>query len=199
MNTAWLLGLTADDVLLTTLPLFHTNALNTFYQALLTGASLVGPKPRFSASDFAASLSRHDATVTYLLGAMVPMLLSRPASALDRAHRVRIALGPGVPERFHREFRDRFGIALLDGYGSTETNFVLGCALSAQRPGMMGPVFDGFEARVVDTRTTLWPMACRENWCCVPLSRLRSPPVILAWRKRPSRRGAIFGSTPAIA
>jgi crotonobetaine/carnitine-CoA ligase len=31
-----LLGVREDDVLLTTLPLFHTNALNTFYQALLT-------------------------------------------------------------------------------------------------------------------------------------------------------------------
>ena len=129
VNTARLLGVRGDDVLLTTLPLFHTNALNTFYQALLTGAALV-VEPRFSASGFAASLSRHGATVTYVLGAMVPILLSRPASELDRAHRVRIALAPGVPERFHPEFRDRFGIALLDGYGSTETNFVLGCALS---------------------------------------------------------------------
>ena len=55
VNTARLLGLRGDDVLLTTLPLFHTNALNTFYQALLTGAALV-VEPRFSASGFAASL-----------------------------------------------------------------------------------------------------------------------------------------------
>jgi carnitine-CoA ligase len=149
VNTARLLGLHRDDVLLTTLPLFHTNALNTLYQALLTGAALV-VEPRFSASGFAASLFRHGANVTYLLGAMVPMLLSRPASELDSAHHVRIALAPGVPERFHPEFRERFGIALLDGYGSTETNFVLGCTLPGQRPGTMGPVFDGFEARVVD-------------------------------------------------
>ncbi|HLY90138.1 MAG TPA: AMP-binding protein, partial [Acetobacteraceae bacterium] len=33
VNTARLLGVRGDDVLLTTLPLFHTNALNTFYQA----------------------------------------------------------------------------------------------------------------------------------------------------------------------
>jgi crotonobetaine/carnitine-CoA ligase len=149
VNTARLLGVTGDDVLLTSLPLFHTNALNTFYQALLTGASLV-VEPRFSASGFAASLHRHGATVTYLLGAMVPILLSRSASELDRGHRVRLALAPGVPERFHPQFLDRFGFALLDGYGSTETNFVLGCLLSHQRSGTMGPVSDGFEARVVD-------------------------------------------------
>ncbi len=156
VNTARLLGVREGDVLLTTLPLFHTNALNTFYQALLTGAALA-VEQRFSASGFAASLSRHDATVTYLLGAMVPILLSHPASALDRAHRVRIALAPGVPERFHPDFRARFGIALLDGYGSTETNFVLGCTLAGQRPGTLGPVFEGFEARVVDDADNTLP------------------------------------------
>ncbi len=149
VNTARLLGVTCDDVLLTSLPLFHTNALNTFYQALLTGAALV-VEPRFSASGFAGSLSRHGATVTYLLGAMVPILLSRPESELDRAHRVRLSLAPGVPERFHPQFLERFGFPLLDGYGSTETNFVLGCTLPHQCPGTMGPVADGFEARVVD-------------------------------------------------
>jgi crotonobetaine/carnitine-CoA ligase len=156
VNTARLLGVREDDVLLTTLPLFHTNALNTFYQALLTGAAMV-VEPRFSASGFAASLSGHGATVTYLLGAMVPILLSRPADEFDRAHRVRIALAPGVPERFHPEFRARFGFELLDGYGSTETNFVLGCALSDQRPGAMGPVFEGFEGRAVDDADNTLP------------------------------------------
>jgi len=156
VNTARLLGLSADDVLLTSLPLYHTNALNTFYQALLTGAALI-VEPRFSASAFAASLSRHGATVTYLLGAMVPILLSRPASEHDRTHRVRIALGPGVPERFHPDFRERFGIELLEGYGSTETNFVLGCTLAGRRGGTMGPVFAGFEARVVDDADNALP------------------------------------------
>ena len=36
-----------------------------------------------------------DATVIYLLGAMVPILLAQPAGAAERAHRVRIGLGPG--------------------------------------------------------------------------------------------------------
>jgi crotonobetaine/carnitine-CoA ligase len=48
------------------------------------------------------------------------------------------------------EFAARSGIALLDGYGSTETNFVIGAHPSVQRPGMMGAVIEGFEARVVD-------------------------------------------------
>jgi len=149
VHSGMLLGLEEGEVLLTTLPLFHTNAMNAFFQALLTGSTLVVEK-RFSASAFWTSLERHQATVTYVLGAMVPILLSKPPSAHDRAHRARIALAPGVPPQFHAEFSERFGLALLDGYGSTETNFVIGAELPEQRPGTMGKVRPGFEARVVD-------------------------------------------------
>ncbi|PWT90199.1 MAG: ATP-dependent acyl-CoA ligase [Proteobacteria bacterium] len=149
VNTSALLQLGPDDVLCTTLPLFHTNALNAFYQALLTGAR-VAFEPRFSASGFFATLAARKATVTYLLGAMVPILLSRPQAEEESRHPVRVALAPGVPAQFHAEFTARTGIRLLDGWGSTETNFVLGAPVDRQRPGLMGPVHAGFQARVVD-------------------------------------------------
>ena len=151
VNTAAMLGVDSDDVLCTSLPLFHTNAINTFYQALLTGA-LVRYETRFSASDFFPALARNRARVTYLLGAMVPILLSRPESPEERAHATRVALAPGVPAQFHAPFTRRTGIRLLDGWGSTETNFVLGATLARQKPGLMGPVCEGFAARVVDDR-----------------------------------------------
>src|SRR5712691_1431013 len=72
LNTSHLLALHNGDVLHTTLPLFHTNALNTFFQALLLGSHVIYGK-RFSVSNFFHALTEHDATVTYLLGAMVPM------------------------------------------------------------------------------------------------------------------------------
>jgi carnitine-CoA ligase len=147
--TGGLLGVKEGSSLVTPLPLFHSNALNTFYQALLHGAHVVF-LPRFSVSGFFSALAAHKADVTYVLGAMVPMLLSRQPSAEERAHPARIALAPGVPERFRGEFTARTGIELIDGYGSTETNFVIGAVPSAQRAGMMGPVIEGFEARVVD-------------------------------------------------
>jgi crotonobetaine/carnitine-CoA ligase len=148
-HTAALLGLGTAEILLTTLPLFHTNALNSFYQAVLTGSTLVVEK-RFSVSDFLASLNRHRATATFLLGAMVPMLLSRPPSEDERRHGVRVALAPGVPAEHHAAFTRRFGIAILDGYGSTETNFVIGDMPGDQRPGTMGRVRRGFQAAVLD-------------------------------------------------
>jgi crotonobetaine/carnitine-CoA ligase len=147
--TGELLGVRDGDVLMTTLPLFHTNALNAFYQAMLNGATLV-VEPRFSASGFTAALARHQATITYVLGAMVPMLLAQPPGPADRAHKVRLALAPAVPAHFHQQFTDRFGFGLIDGYGSTETNCIMGAPLAEQRPGLMGRLLPGFSARVVD-------------------------------------------------
>ncbi|MBY0323060.1 MAG: ATP-dependent acyl-CoA ligase [Reyranella sp.] len=149
VNTAHLLGVGGDDVLCTTLPLFHTNALNTFFQALITGATAIF-ESRFSASAFFTTLAARRATVTYLLGAMVPILLSREAEPAEQGHRTRIALAPGVPGHFHADFTRRTGIALLDGYGSTETNFVIGSPIAECKPGTMGRLFEGFAARVVD-------------------------------------------------
>ncbi len=54
------------------------------------------------------------------------------------SHRVRIGLGPGVPASAAAAFRERTGVPLLEGYGSTETNFVIASAPDRSRPGCMG-------------------------------------------------------------
>ena len=147
--TGRLLQITADDVLCTTLPMFHTNALNTFHQALLHGATMV-LEPRFSASGFWPAMVASRATVTYVLGAMVPILMAQPPGEVERGHRLRVALAPGVPGHLQAPFTARTGLRLIDGYGSTETNFTLGTTVDQQRPGLMGPEVAGFEAQVVD-------------------------------------------------
>ncbi|TAM98029.1 MAG: ATP-dependent acyl-CoA ligase [Rhizobiaceae bacterium] len=148
-NTAEILGLGEQERLFTSLPLFHVNALNTVYQALITGSTAIIGK-RFSASGLWPALIEHRATVTYLLGAMVPILLARPESPAERGHSVRIGLGPGVPAHFHEPFRQRFGFPLIEGYGSTETNFVIAGQAGEGVSGGMGRIRPGFEARIVN-------------------------------------------------
>jgi carnitine-CoA ligase len=137
------------DVLYTCLPLFHTNALNAFSQALVSGATYT-LGPRFSASAFWTRLAEAKATVTYLLGAMVGMLWSREPGAGDRAHPTRVALAPAGPPGLQDGFRRRFGVTLLEAYGSTETNAVIGAQPDAQRTGYMGTLRRGYHAQVVD-------------------------------------------------
>ncbi|HSV44800.1 MAG TPA: AMP-binding protein, partial [Ramlibacter sp.] len=110
---------------------------------------------------------RNEATVVYLLGAMVPILLAQPAGDAERAHRVRVGLGPGVPAAAGEAFQERTGVNLLEGYGSTETNFVIattadatrgGEAPGTPRRGVMGWLQPGFDARVVDEHDVELPV-----------------------------------------
>ena len=149
INSIQLLEITAQDVLCTTLPLFHINALSSFAQALLSGARMVLHE-RFSASRFWPAMVNSDATVLYLLGAMVPILLARPPAVEERSHRVRLALGPGVPPDMIASFGERTGVRILEGYASTETNFIIGSTIDLQKPGTIGRVRPGYHARVVD-------------------------------------------------
>jgi crotonobetaine/carnitine-CoA ligase len=148
-NVMQQLALRDGDVLHTTLPLFHVNAMGGFFQALLSGGTQIAEK-RFSASNFWPALVSSGATVTYVLGAMVPMLLSRPPCPEEKQHKVRVALAPGVPAHLHEIFTERTGIYLLDAYGATESNATIGTMIDTRRPGWMGKLFDGFQARVAD-------------------------------------------------
>ena len=149
VNSIQLLEITAEDVLCTTLPLFHINALSSFAQALLSGARMVLHE-RFSASGFWPAMGKSGATVAYLLGAMVPILLAQPRSAQERGHHLRLALGPGVPPDMIAKFGERAGIPILEGYASTETNFIIGSTIELQKPGTIGRIRPGYQARVAD-------------------------------------------------
>ena len=100
------------------------------------------------------------------------MLLSRPRRADERRHGVRVALAPGVPAEYHDAFTRRFGIAIVDGYGSTETNFVIGDLPGEQRPGTMGRLRPGFDVAVVDAEDNRAARRrSRANWSCGRSSR----------------------------
>lgn len=144
-----LLGLEPRDVLLTSLPLFHTNALSTFFQALRSGATAVFQE-RFSASGWIGSVRDEAATVGYLLGAMVPILLTTPERPDDADNPLERILAPGVPAAAASAFAARFGVELIDGFATTESNFVIGSRAGEGRDGWMGVARPGFHVRVAD-------------------------------------------------
>src|SRR5699024_647011 len=155
-NMSTQMPLQSDDVLHTMLPLFHTNALNTFFQALISGAVFVIGK-KFSASRFWDELTDSGATFTYLLGAMVGILMNRPHNEFNSEHTVRAALAPATPAEMLVAFRERFNVALIDGFGSTETNSVIAADVNDLRPGYMGTIQPGFEGRVIGPDGTILP------------------------------------------
>ena len=56
----------------------------------------------------------------------------------------------GVPAAASAAFQARTGVTLLEGYGSTETNFTIATAPDSPRDGVMGWLLPGFHARVAD-------------------------------------------------
>lgn len=143
------LGLDQDDVLFTVLPMFHTNALNSLWQAMLFGATY-SFAPVFSARKFWQQAHENGATVTYLLGSMAQILLKQPEQQLDTKHSIRVALCPATPLDVVEKVNTRFGVKLIEGYGSTETNFVFSNTIGGYKPASMGRVSRGFDVRIVD-------------------------------------------------
>ncbi len=136
------------DVLYTCLPLGHANAQDTtFGPALLAGARVAFDR-RFSASRFWQRLERTGATAFNLIGNMPRVLLNRPDREYAPGHRARRAFAiPALPH-YVAEFRRRFGVELLQGYGSTEIGVPVFQDAAAVQRGSCGLPLGGTELRI---------------------------------------------------
>lgn len=115
-----LLDVGPDDVGYLSMPLFHSNSLMVgLAPALVRGAS-VGLARRFSASRFLDDVRRYRATWFNYTGKPLSYLLATPERPDDADNPLRLAYGnegsPHVVEAVAR----RFGVAVVDVFGSTE-------------------------------------------------------------------------------
>ena len=118
--------LTAEDRLMTSLPLFHINAVAySILGSVAAGASIV-LLPRFSASGFLDAARRHGATEFNAIGAMLEILMSQPERADDADNPLRLCYtGPSPPHARQLEIERRFGIEIVCGYGLSESPYAL--------------------------------------------------------------------------
>ena len=130
--------LTPADRLYTCMPLFHGMAqVTTGIAALYAGATIILARG-FSASGWWADIRRSGATQASALGSMLHMVLAQPPSEQDREHRVtRIFSAPAPADVLYR-FERRFGVHLIEGYGSTEIKNVLYNPMERRKIGSMG-------------------------------------------------------------
>jgi len=143
-------GLRADDVLYCPFPLFHLDAsVLTVAPALVLGATAaIGA--RFSASGFWAEVRAFGATVFDFMGATLTILHKQPERADDRDNPLRLGWGVPLPE-FAPLFEDRFGVRLLEAYGSTDIGVPIYSPLDEpRRPGACGRPIDAYQVRLVD-------------------------------------------------
>jgi fatty-acyl-CoA synthase len=141
-----------DDVLYSAMPLFHGNALSSsLFPWMASGAGLV-LRRRFSASGFLPDVRGHGATFMNTVGRAVAHILATDPTGHDRDHRLKFVLGPETSATDKAEFTRRFGVPLVEGYGSSEGAIVLH-PVGDGRPGALGRLPKGAEAKVVDPAT----------------------------------------------
>ena len=148
------LDLCAGDVLYCPFPLFHLDAtVLTVMPALLLGTTAAIGR-RFSVSGFWQEVRQSGATVFDFMGATLTMLHKVPAKAGDDRNPVRLAWGVPVPE-FAEEFETRFGLRLIELYGSTDAGIPMYHPLHVpRRPGSCGRVIDSYDVRLFDADDT---------------------------------------------
>ncbi|XP_023972712.1 long-chain fatty acid transport protein 5 isoform X1 [Physeter macrocephalus] len=118
-----LCGVTADDVVYTVLPLYHTMGLVLGVLSCLELGVTCVLAPKFSASCFWDDCRQHGVTVIQYVGEVLRYLCNTPQRPEDRTHKVRLAIGSGLRAEVWETFQQRFGpIRIWEVYGSTEGN-----------------------------------------------------------------------------
>ncbi|SED56584.1 class I adenylate-forming enzyme family protein [Rhodobacter sp. 24-YEA-8] len=151
-------GLSADDIVLAPLPLFHSYAINIAVMAILATGATERIVSKFSPSrvlDLAQA-----GEVTFLPG--VPtmfhyLLLAAKERGITSLGRMRVCVSAGaiLPAALNCDFEAQFGVELLDGYGITETSTMVTMNWPGRNRihGSCGLPLPGLAVRIVDPVT----------------------------------------------
>jgi fatty-acyl-CoA synthase len=117
---AMMLDLGPDDVGYAAMPLFHANSLMSgLAPALVAGASLSLTR-RFSASRFLSDVRHYGATWFNYTGKVLAYLLATPERLDDADNPLRVAFGNEGSPHVVEQAATRFGVNIIDVFGSTE-------------------------------------------------------------------------------
>jgi carnitine-CoA ligase len=148
LSAAWLvqacfetLELRGDDVGYSMFPLFHTMGRSALVTASMWLGTRVVLRPRFSTRGFWQDIREQNVTWFGYFGAVILFLWRQPPLPDDADNPVRLAFGASAPAELIERWEKRFGLRLLETYGSTELGTVA-CPRIAEikRPTMGRPV-----------------------------------------------------------
>jgi benzoate-CoA ligase family protein len=158
---------------------------------LMEGAAIVVPHGRFTPETAFETIERHRVTILAAVPTIYRMMLALPDA--ERRYRLDslragVSAGEALPADTFNEFRRRFGVALYDGIGQTETHIFIGNRIGMEvRPGSMGKPLKGYEAAILDDEG-------REQKRGEPghlVLRNDHPGLSLGYRKAPARWAAV--------
>lgn len=139
-----------SDVVFNAFPLFHVNARysGVLPVMLADGESVI--HSRFSATGFWDTCRAHGVTAFNYMGALLMMLYKQPERPDDADNPVRRAYGAPAPVTIYEDFERRFGLQLVEVYGSTEAGTVTVNSVDSFRVGSCGRPVPYYEVRIHD-------------------------------------------------
>ena len=150
------LGITAEDRTFSVAKLFFAYGLgNALTFPFAVGATtILWPGPPTPPNVY-AQIERHKPTLFYSVPTNYGQLLAhkreQPGDFDLSSIRQAVSAGEALPKALYERFRDRFGVEILDGIGSTEILHIFISNRSGRvRPGAAGELVPGYEARIVD-------------------------------------------------
>jgi len=148
---------TEQDMLLLTLPLFHTHGLMVGLHGTLYTGARVELHRRFVATDVLSALESNPAlTLFFGVPTMYGRLVEEVRRTRVRPRPLRLLVSGSAPlsPQFFQDVEATFGQRILERYGMTETIMNTTNPYEGERrPGTVGMPFPGQEARVVHVRT----------------------------------------------
>ncbi|WP_328881430.1 long-chain-fatty-acid--CoA ligase [Streptomyces sp. NBC_00299] len=138
-----------DDVHYVCMPMFHGNAVIADWAPALTAGAGVALRRRFSASGFLADVRAYGATYFTYVGRAIQYLLATEPRPDDRDNPLRLGFGTEAGAQDAMAFERRFGVRLVEGYGSSEGGAAIPWVPGAPRAavGRAGPGLVVLDAR----------------------------------------------------
>ncbi|MFF4658774.1 long-chain fatty acid--CoA ligase [Streptomyces sp. NPDC001381] len=154
VNAVHVQQMTPDDVVVGCLPLFHIfGQICTMSVAVRAGASLT-LVPRFDPQAVLDAIARDRATVFEGVPTMYAALLQHPSETDVSTLRMCISGGASLPVEILHGFERRFGCAILEGFGMSETSPVVtfNHPDRPRKPGSIGTPIRDVEVRLLDEK-----------------------------------------------
>jgi fatty-acyl-CoA synthase len=115
-----LVKLGPDDVCYLAMPMFHSNALMAGWAGALAGGAATALRRKFSASGFLPDVRRFGVTYFNYVGKPLSYILATPEQTDDADNTLRLVFGNEAADLDIERFSRRFGVPVIDSYGSTE-------------------------------------------------------------------------------
>ncbi|HUC61361.1 MAG TPA: benzoate-CoA ligase family protein [Alphaproteobacteria bacterium] len=147
------LGLGPDDIVFSAAKLFFAYGLgNAMTFPLYVGATAVLMAERPTPQSVAQRLVAHKPTLFFGVPTLYAAMLADPKLPAKEALALRLCVSAGeaLPEPVSRRWKERFGVEILDGIGSTEMlHIFLSNAPDSLRYGTTGKPVPGYELELV--------------------------------------------------